>query len=393
MERFEHYFTANDIVSDEKRRAILLNAVGASTYRLIRTLVSPSRVTDFTFKEIVEKAQGHFSPKPSPIVKRYEFNTRKQVEDESVATYVAELRKIAEFCEYGPVLNDMLRDRLVCGTSNNAIQRRLLQETDLTFEKALEVASSTEAADKNAQRLTDSSSDKDRPALIGKVNDRPSPITSPGKGHRRYKSNKPQQHPSGDKPQLQDSDNSGKQCHRCGGTHEPATCPFKQYECHFCKKKGHLAQVCRKKDSSTPERAHYVGEEETSEYNAMFHVSCGRVKPLYVTVSVNGNPLAMEIDTGASVSIASLKTFESIRNGESILELDKSTVQLHTYTGQQIKVCGSAMVQARHDGQTALLPLIITEGNGPTLLVGGLTSRLEDDLPSRKESDTTGGSE
>ena len=91
------------------------------------------------------------------------------------------------------MLNDMLRDRLVCGTSNNAIQRRLLRETDLTFEKALEVASSTEAADKNAKWLTD---DKDRPAPIGKVNDRPSPITSPGKGHRRYKSNKVQQHPS-----------------------------------------------------------------------------------------------------------------------------------------------------------------------------------------------------
>ena len=86
--------------------------------------MSPSRVTDFTFKEIVEKVQGHFSPKPSPIVKRYEFNTRKQGEDE-------ELRKIAECCEYGPVLNDMLRDRLVCGMSNNAIQRRLLRETDL----------------------------------------------------------------------------------------------------------------------------------------------------------------------------------------------------------------------------------------------------------------------
>ena len=32
VERLEHYFTTNDIVSNEKRRAILLNAVGASTY-------------------------------------------------------------------------------------------------------------------------------------------------------------------------------------------------------------------------------------------------------------------------------------------------------------------------------------------------------------------------
>ena len=32
VECLEHYFTANDIDSEDKRRAILLNAVGASTY-------------------------------------------------------------------------------------------------------------------------------------------------------------------------------------------------------------------------------------------------------------------------------------------------------------------------------------------------------------------------
>ena len=116
--------------------------------------MSPRKLTDFSFKEIAEEAQAHFNPKPSPIVKRYEFNTRAQGDDESIAVYVAELRKIAEYCEYEPVLSDMLRDRLVCGTSNKTIQRRLLQESDLTFEKALEVALSTEAADKDSKRLT-----------------------------------------------------------------------------------------------------------------------------------------------------------------------------------------------------------------------------------------------
>ena len=120
VKRLGHYFSANDIVSSDKQRTILLSAVGALTYRLIRTLVSPDKVTDFTFTftSLLEKARTHFNPKPSPIVKRYEFNTRCQGESEAVATYVAELRKIAEFCDYGPVLSDMLRDRLVCGISN-----------------------------------------------------------------------------------------------------------------------------------------------------------------------------------------------------------------------------------------------------------------------------------
>ena len=34
----KHYFTTNDIISVVKRRLILLSAVGASTYRLIRML-------------------------------------------------------------------------------------------------------------------------------------------------------------------------------------------------------------------------------------------------------------------------------------------------------------------------------------------------------------------
>ena len=36
VERLQHYFTANNIASDEKQRAILLTAVGVSTYRLER---------------------------------------------------------------------------------------------------------------------------------------------------------------------------------------------------------------------------------------------------------------------------------------------------------------------------------------------------------------------
>ena len=82
------------------------------------------------------------------------------------------------------VLNDMLRDRLVCGTHNKSIQRRLLQETKLKFEAALEMALSAEAADKDSKRLTSSSSDKDLPTLqIGQIEDHPSTRSTAGRGY------------------------------------------------------------------------------------------------------------------------------------------------------------------------------------------------------------------
>ena len=358
IERLEHYFTANDIREEDKRRAILLNAVGASTYRLIRTLVSPDKVTDVSFEEIVEKAKTHFNPKPSQIVKRYEFNTRRQGSDETISTYVAELRKIAEYCDYGQALNVMLRDRLVCGLQDKNIQRRLLQQSDLTFEKALEVAL---AADNDAKRLTTTPPDKDLPTQIGKVGDRP-PYKPP------VNRGVPQQTGGG-------RANPGKrECTRCGGKHEATNCPYLEYECHKCKKKGHLARRCRQRGRGGHRGTHRVVEESSLESGALeeeyglFHVSAGTTKPLYATVIVNGQPLSMEVDTGASVSIASQETFESIREGESSLELEAPTVRLKTYTGEPIKVCGTTQVPVVHNGQTVALPLVVTEGSGPTLL-------------------------
>ena len=181
-ERLVHYFVANWIEAEERRRAILLTVVGPGTYRLLKTLASPKKLED------VKLAATHFNPKPSPIIKRFEFNSRSQKEGESSAVFVAELRKIAEHCDFGPVLSDMLRDRLVCGTNVKTIQRRLLVEPALTFEKALETALAAEAADKNSKRLTGATViAPDREPTVNKVGHaKPTPDSgTKGKGYAR----------------------------------------------------------------------------------------------------------------------------------------------------------------------------------------------------------------
>ena len=152
-ERLENYFIANDITNEGKQRAILLHCVGPATYRLIKTLALPGTPRELTFAELVETVKNHFQPKPSPIIKRFEFNTRCQNEGKSVVSFVTALRKFAEYCDYGAVLNDMLRDRIVCGIRSKRVQQRLLQEAGLTFERALEIAQATETAENDSKRL------------------------------------------------------------------------------------------------------------------------------------------------------------------------------------------------------------------------------------------------
>ena len=73
---------------------------------------------------------------------------------EIVAEYVAGLHKLAEHCNFGDTLDNMLRDRLVCGIANTAVQKRLLTEPEQTWTKAVTIAQAMELAEK-AQSVRD----------------------------------------------------------------------------------------------------------------------------------------------------------------------------------------------------------------------------------------------
>ena len=151
-------------------------------------------------------------------------------------------------------------------------------------------------------------------------------------------------------------------CYRCGGKHQAAQCRFKEYECHFCRKKGHLASVCRKKkarsskqeDSMDKSNANVVeGEEESPEY-PLFNISkCTPSKPLLVKVLINGVSINMELDTGASVSLMGEDTYRLKQ--DSAGPLQQSSVKLHTYTVEQ-------------NDQSMTLPLIVMKREEPLLL-------------------------
>ena len=91
---------------------------------------------------------------------------RSRQAHETIATFVAELRKLSEFCNYGDMLEDMLQDRIVCGINNPAMQRRLLAESGLTLRKALEIAQGMEEADRSAKVMQGM---EQKPVLVQRV--------------------------------------------------------------------------------------------------------------------------------------------------------------------------------------------------------------------------------
>ena len=88
----------------------------------------------------------HFEPPPSQIL-AHRFHICEREDATSVTAYVATLRRLARTCQFSAeVLEEMLRDRLVCGIRNPRLQSRLLSEPGITFNAALAIAQAFESA-------------------------------------------------------------------------------------------------------------------------------------------------------------------------------------------------------------------------------------------------------
>ncbi len=94
----------------------------------------------------MDLVQNHLNPSLTRIT---------QQPGESIASHVAELRRLSEHCGYGQSLDEMLRDRVVCGMAQVRTQQRLLAEVDFTFEKAMNIAQAMKLAERDAPRSCD----------------------------------------------------------------------------------------------------------------------------------------------------------------------------------------------------------------------------------------------
>ena len=91
--------------------------------------------------------KDHHQPPPSEIVQCFNFHIHNRKQGESIGEFVAQLRKLSEYCRFGDSLDSLLRDRLVCDCNDHRLQCKLLAEDNLTFDTALKIAKAIETAE------------------------------------------------------------------------------------------------------------------------------------------------------------------------------------------------------------------------------------------------------
>ena len=389
-ERLESYFAANDIATG-KQASCFISEVGSETYTLLKSLIPPpEKPKDKSYEDLKGVLTAHLSPKPLVIAERYKFYGRCQQPRESVATYAAELQRLASTCDFNNFLDEALHDKFVCGLSHIPTQKTLLAKDNLTFAKAKETAIAIELADKDSQELSNQSSgggNQGGSNMIAAIasNQRRS-------GHKSNRNHR--QGTASHKPGNAKTQQTRQVCYRCGkGAHNPDTCKYKEYSCRTCGVKGHLAAVCRKAGnvrghthfvnsdnsqastgldtvahSSTDADSSNTGYSDDYETHTMgmFAVNNGYVKPIKVRVGINDIPTCMELDTGASKTMIPEDMYQ---NQFSHIPLNDCTDSFKTYSGDMLPTVGQLEVEVTYNGQSELLPLVVAKvQNQPPIL-------------------------
>ena len=418
--RLEQYFVSSDVSDPAKKRAVFLCAIGARTFGLLEDLIAPSSVDDDSYENLVDVLKKHYEPGTSEIVARFRFHTCVRGEEERVSVFLARLRKLAKPCRFpAQLLDELLRDRLVCGIRHEQLQSRLLSESNLTLQSAVDLAMAQEsaaasAAELSTARTADSTSAvhrverATRPAAQQARSQRPAARGGGGGGGGGA---------GGGRGGDAGRDWAAGACTRCLRRHHPESCPFRTKQCFRCGRTGHIRAVCSRWTQQQLHQLEGDGEpvvdaetlrhehggdyqrEATSvpedEVYSLFHLQPElgkRRPPLLVDLILDGQPVKMEVDTGAAVSVCSAADFKRLWPDCGPV-LQPCSVQLKTYSEEPIAVLGQVEVDIDYAGQSARLPLVVVDGSGPCLFGRNWLEYIRLDWPAicQVRSQTLGG--
>lgn len=260
--------------------ALFLHTIGPAALEIYNTFADDCRGN---LSSIITRFGTFAEGEANETFERYEFNTRKQQEDESFEAYLASLRTRMRSCNFCNCMKDsLLRDQIVLGVHDPNLKRRLLQERHLTLEKCTDICKSAEAAEAHFKAVGDHA--EANVHTLGREN------SSLRKQRLSRNTARQRQTP----------------CKYCGGQHprDKLKCPAFGKVCKSCGRRNHFEKVCMQ-----AARAHSLAQEQgdsdtSTEYvDVINQVESGTRDDVFAQMLMGDTPVAFQVDSGASINI------------------------------------------------------------------------------------------
>jgi len=329
-----NYVKAAKIDKEEKdcRAAIFLACIGTDAYEVYANMEFAEESYKTDPDKLIEAFERHCIGEINEVYERYIFNRRQQEPGETFDTFVGDLRRLVRTCEYGPVEESTIRDRIVLGIRDDATRKKLLQMRKLNLKKAIDICRSSEATTRQLKDMTtpdevhsmarSSASRSSSPNHGGSHGNRvstPGPKRRLGGSRTSYDNRRPSSPPSSSSPDHR--------CRFCDRTHEKSktACPAYNSTCSRCGKRNHWAAVCRQTGSRT-------NVCEVQDEESLMSLKGANDKRCFSNVFVNGRKIKFLLDCGSTVNLLPLKMLSTIGKCKTDLRPSRSVLRMFDRT-------------------------------------------------------------
>lgn len=388
VERLEFFFEANDI-QDNLRRPHFITLGGPVVYKEVKLLYPNTNINEVPYADMIARLKSRLDKTESDLIQRFKFNNRVQQPDESVEDFVLSVKLQAEFCSFGNFKELAIRDRIVAGIREAALQQRLLNEENLTLPAAEKIITTWEMAGANARTLGVSgtigqSFNKllNTYAVANQINGQIASVRGPVK-HRLGV--RPHNNGFSNEKRGANDRNLGEGFRSADWKRRRPD--YSGYTCDFCGAKGHIKRKCFRyinlrrnavnlvqspqpgpsTDTNLNELMNRMttndlgsddedDNNESGEFSCMLVTSINRIsEPCLIDLAIEGHLVTMEVDCGSAVSVINREQYLN----QFDKPLQKCTKQLIVVNGAKLKIEGEVLVSANYQGREANLKLLV----------------------------------
>lgn len=299
IRRFERYRVVSGL--DKREEAFQVNTLIYSMGDESEDILNASELTSadkLIYKKVKECFDEHFIGEHNIIFERAKFNMRKQEQGETAESFITAVHKQADYCKFGALRDELIRDRIVVGIRDATLSEKLQMDAKLTLTTAVTRVRQSETVKQQQGVLRGASG----PVSIKEPSEEMHALSlarkTEGSAQQRQKQNRYA---------------TSSACHKCGRapSHNWKDCPAKEAECRKCHKRGHFAVVCKSKQP-----VHEMAEEEGLYQDSLY---LGEVKSdstgWFSDVKLNGAVVSFKLDTGAAVTAIPTRLYSYRRDG------------------------------------------------------------------------------
>ena len=346
-----------DSKDEETQCAVFLHTIGDEALEVYDTFTI-TEAEENKIEPLLAKFEAYCSPKKNVTYERYLFFSCTQ-NGRPIDAFVTDLRMKAKTCEFGTLNDSLIKDRIVCGIDSKSVRERLLRNTELTLEVAINTVRAAETSKTQIESLSNPAFE----AAAVNIN-------------RKYQ--KPKQ-PSRNQPQRTSEPKQSKNpCGRCGFHHKPKECKAFGHTCHKCQGKNHFANMCFSKSTKpASQKVHEVEQRADSDtdeelFLGELDLSQSDKNELFTNLKVNDEDICFKVDTGAQCNVIPEHAFEKLTKKPS---LQTTRVKLTAYGGIRVPIKGTCTMKIKHNDKIIDAKFFIVAVEKAQPLIGLQTCR------------------